>query len=132
MITLTSFVNPQTEVLKREERAFNFQKGSAQSPIPRLSLKIDPSRLWRDIIKTSKFGGAPGTTAINRLSLSDADRQVRDWFVAEAKSLNLEVIVDDMGNIFAVLPGQNLSLPPIGMGSHLDTQPNGILLPGAS
>lgn len=30
-----------------------------------------------------------------------------------------------MGNIFAILPGLNNSLPPIGIGSHLDTQPAG-------
>lgn len=30
-----------------------------------------------------------------------------------------------MGNIFAIRPGQNNSLPPIGIGSHLDTQPTG-------
>ena len=30
-----------------------------------------------------------------------------------------------MGNIFAVRPGQNNSLPPIAIGSHLDTQPTG-------
>jgi hydantoinase/carbamoylase family amidase len=30
-----------------------------------------------------------------------------------------------MGNIFAILPGQNNTLAPIGIGSHLDTQPKG-------
>lgn len=30
-----------------------------------------------------------------------------------------------MGNIFAVRPGQNNDLPPVGIGSHLDTQPTG-------
>lgn len=30
-----------------------------------------------------------------------------------------------MGNIFAIRPGQNNSLPPIALGSHLDTQPTG-------
>ncbi len=30
-----------------------------------------------------------------------------------------------MGNIFAIRPGENNDLPPIAMGSHLDTQPTG-------
>lgn len=30
-----------------------------------------------------------------------------------------------MGNIFAIRPGENNTLPPIGIGSHLDTQPTG-------
>ncbi|KAK3044524.1 hypothetical protein LTS18_001035 [Coniosporium uncinatum] len=35
------------------------------------------------------------------------------------------VKIDTMGNIFAIRPGQNNSLPPIAIGSHLDTQPTG-------
>lgn len=30
-----------------------------------------------------------------------------------------------MGNIFAIRPGENNQIPPIGLGSHLDTQPTG-------
>lgn len=33
--------------------------------------------------------------------------------------------VDSVGNIFATRPGKNNNLPPIGIGSHLDTQPAG-------
>jgi hypothetical protein len=30
-----------------------------------------------------------------------------------------------MGNQFAIRPGKNNTLPPVGLGSHLDTQPAG-------
>ena len=60
-----------------------------------------------------------------RLSLSDADKQVRDWFMIEAKSLNCETYIDQIGNLFAIRPGKNKDAPPIMMGSHLDTQPTG-------
>jgi acetylornithine deacetylase/succinyl-diaminopimelate desuccinylase-like protein len=30
-----------------------------------------------------------------------------------------------MGNQFAIRPGKNNKLPPVGLGSHLDTQPAG-------
>jgi acetylornithine deacetylase/succinyl-diaminopimelate desuccinylase-like protein len=30
-----------------------------------------------------------------------------------------------MGNLFAIRPGKNNDLPPVMMGSHLDTQPTG-------
>jgi beta-ureidopropionase / N-carbamoyl-L-amino-acid hydrolase len=33
--------------------------------------------------------------------------------------------VDEVGNMFAIRPGRDDSLPPIAMGSHLDTQPTG-------
>jgi acetylornithine deacetylase/succinyl-diaminopimelate desuccinylase-like protein len=60
-----------------------------------------------------------------RLTLSDADREVRTWFVEEARSLGCKVTVDQMGNIFAVRPGKNSTAAPVMMGSHLDTQPTG-------
>jgi acetylornithine deacetylase/succinyl-diaminopimelate desuccinylase-like protein len=33
--------------------------------------------------------------------------------------------IDEMGSIFATRPGENNDIPPIGLGSHLDTQPKG-------
>lgn len=33
--------------------------------------------------------------------------------------------VDELGNIFAIRAGQDNKLPPIALGSHLDTQPTG-------
>lgn len=129
MAILTLLVNPRTGALERRQSPSHDQQIAAKSSASWRSLQIKSSRIWRDIITTSKYGGIPGTTGMDRLSLSDADRQVRDWFVTEARALDLEVIVDDMGNIFAILPGHDLSLPPIGMGSHLDTQANGMVLP---
>lgn len=60
-----------------------------------------------------------------RLSLNDADKQIRDWFISTAESLNCKTTVDQMGNLFAIRPGKNAAAPPIMMGSHLDTQPTG-------
>jgi putative aminopeptidase FrvX len=40
-----------------------------------------------------------------RLSLNDADKQVRDWFTKKATALGCKVTVDEMGNQFAVRPG---------------------------
>jgi N-carbamoyl-L-amino-acid hydrolase len=57
--------------------------------------------------------------------LTDLDRQVRDWFKVRAEALGCTVTVDDMGVMFARRPGQRDDLPPIAMGSHLDTQPTG-------
>lgn len=62
-----------------------------------------------------------------RLSLSDADKTVRDWFVDITRSLGCTIRIDAMGNIFAVRPGRHESrvAPPTYAGSHLDTQPSG-------
>src|SRR6266850_5164479 len=87
------------------------------------NLQIDPERLWDDLMATAKIGGTPNG-GICRLTLTDLDRQVRDWFRAQAEDLGCRVTVDDMGAMFARRDGQH-DVPPIAMGSHLDTQPTG-------
>ena len=87
------------------------------------NLQIDPERLWGEIMETAAIGGTP-KGGICRLTLTDLDRQVRDWFKARAEALGCTVTVDDMGAMFARRPGQR-DVPPIAMGSHLDTQPTG-------
>ncbi len=88
------------------------------------NLAIDPHRLWDDIMETAAFG-ATAKGGICRLTLSDEDRKVRDWFKARAEALGCRVTVDDMGNMFARMEGSRADIPPIAMGSHLDTQPTG-------
>lgn len=62
-------------------------------------------------------------TGMSRLALSDADKQARDWFVDTTRALGCDVVVDAMGNTFAVRPGRIKGAKPIYAGSHLDTQP---------
>jgi len=88
------------------------------------SISINGERLWNTIMETAKFGGTE-KGGVCRLTLSDADRQVRDWFVRECGAAGCAVSVDEMGNIFARRSGKDNTLPPIAIGSHLDTQPSG-------
>ncbi len=88
------------------------------------NLKIDGRRLWDDIHDTGKIGGT-AKGGVRRLTLSDEDRQVRDWFRTQCEALGCTVTVDGVGNMFALRPGKNPNLPPVAMGSHLDTQPSG-------
>ena len=88
------------------------------------NLKIDGRRLWDAVMETAQIG-ATDKGGICRLTLTDLDRQVRDWFKAQCETLDLTVNVDDMGNMFAQRLGKNPALPPIAIGSHLDTQPTG-------
>jgi len=94
------------------------------------NLKIDPERLWDDLMQTAQIGGTP-KGGICRLTLTDLDRQVRDWFKARAEALGCTVAIDDMGAMFARRKGQHADIPPIAMGSHLDTQPTGGKFDGA-
>lgn len=88
------------------------------------NLTINPQRLWDTLMDTAKFGGTP-KGGIRRLTLSDDDKKVRDWFKAQVEALGCTVTVDEVGNMFARRPGRNNDLAPICMGSHLDTQPTG-------
>src|SRR5215831_4495173 len=88
------------------------------------NLKIDGERLWADLMETAAIGGTQ-KGGICRLTLTDLDREVRDWFKASAVALGCVVTIDDMGAMFARRPGQRADIPPIAMGSHLDTQPTG-------
>ena len=87
------------------------------------NLRIDGARLWGELMETAAFGGT-AKGGICRLTLTDLDRQVRDWFKARAEGLGCTVTVDSMGAMFARRPGR-ADVPPIAMGSHLDTQPTG-------
>jgi N-carbamoyl-L-amino-acid hydrolase len=87
------------------------------------NLRIDGERLWGELMETAAIGGT-AKGGICRLTLTDLDRRVRDWFKARAEKLGCTVAVDDMGVMFARRPGQR-DVAPIAMGSHLDTQPTG-------
>jgi beta-ureidopropionase / N-carbamoyl-L-amino-acid hydrolase len=88
------------------------------------NLQIDAQRLWDCLMQTAQIGATP-KGGICRLTLTDLDRQVRDWFKAQCEALGCTVTVDEVGTMFARRPGRNPALPPIAMGSHLDTQPTG-------
>jgi N-carbamoyl-L-amino-acid hydrolase len=88
------------------------------------NLTIDGERLWSDLMTTASIG-AKAKGGICRLTLTERDREVRDWFKARAESLGCTVTIDSMGAMFARRRGQRDDLPPIAMGSHLDTQPTG-------
>lgn len=88
------------------------------------NLAIDEARLWSTIMETAAYG-ATAKGGIRRLALSDEDRAVRDWLAARCAELGLALVVDRMGNMFAVRPGRDPTRAPIAFGSHLDTQPAG-------
>jgi N-carbamoyl-L-amino-acid hydrolase len=88
------------------------------------NLQIDGQRLWETLMHTAQIG-ATAKGGICRLTLTDLDRQVRDWFKGQCEALGCTVSVDDMGTMFARRPGRHQNLAPIAMGSHLDTQPTG-------
>jgi len=59
------------------------------------------------------------------LALSNEDREARDLFIRWLKEMGLEIMIDEMGNIFGKREGKNNDLPPVISGSHMDSQPKG-------
>ena len=73
---------------------------------PRQNLTINPQRLWDAIMETAQYGATP-KGGIKRLTVSDEDKKVRDWFKAQCEALGCTVSVDAVGNMFATRPGRN-------------------------
>ena len=91
---------------------------------PSDNLKIDGGRLWATIMEMAKIG--PGVAGgNNRQTLTDADGEGRRLFRSWCEAAGLTMGVDAMGTMFARREGTEPDLPPVYVGSHLDTQPTG-------
>ena len=84
-------------------------------------LEVNPERLWESLERSAEIGRFRDV-GLRRLALSAEDKQMRDLFVEWAKTAGCTVEIDRLGNIFARRPGTDPSLPPVAIGSHLDTQ----------
>ena len=91
---------------------------------------IDAKRLWDSLMSMAQFGATP-KGGVRRLTLTDIDRQGRDYFRAQCEAAGLTVRVDAIGNMFARRPGRDPSRLPVLFGSHLDSQPSGGKFDGA-
>ena len=91
---------------------------------PGENLKIDGARLWDSIMEMARIG--PGVAGgNNRQTLTDADAEGRRLFQKWCDAEGLTTSVDAMGTMFARREGTEPDLPPVYVGSHLDTQPTG-------
>src|SRR5437867_6336112 len=86
-------------------------------------LRIDRRRLEASIEELGRIGETT-KGGLTRLALSDDDRRARDRMVAWMREAGLSVRVDRMGNIFGERAGTE-ALPPVMMGSHIDSVPTG-------
>jgi len=86
-------------------------------------MRIDRKRLEQTIHELGRIGETP-RGGLTRLALTDEDRKARDQMVAWMRAAGLRVTVDRMGNVFGERPGEP-GLPPVMMGSHVDSVPTG-------
>jgi beta-ureidopropionase / N-carbamoyl-L-amino-acid hydrolase len=94
------------------------------------NLTVNGARLWDSLMDMAKIG-ATAKGGVNRLTLTDLDKQSRHLFIDWCQAAGCSIKVDAMGSIFARRAGLDDSLPPVMVGSHLDTQPTGGKFDGA-
>jgi len=85
---------------------------------------VDGAR-FRERFEAFNEIGATERGGVDRPSLSPANRETRDCLVEWFRTAGLDVTVDEMGNLFGRRAGADDSLPPVLVGSHVDSQYNG-------
>jgi len=88
------------------------------------NVRVNGQRLWDSLMEMAKIGGTP-KGGCKRLTLTDVDKQGRELFRAWCQQAGCSIKIDEMGNMFAHRAGVEDTLPPVVLGSHLDTQPTG-------
>lgn len=91
---------------------------------------IRADRIQKRLDEIYECGRAEDGT-YSRIAFSDADKKGREIFASYLGSLGLAARLDPAGNLIAGWEGEEKGLPPIMMGSHLDTVPNGGKYDGA-
>lgn len=89
-----------------------------------IKININGERLWSDLMTLGTIGALPNG-GVDRLALTDGDRDARNLFAHWCREAGLSLTIDRIGNMFARRDGTDNTLPPVVMGSHLDTQSPG-------
>ena len=102
--------------------AMGWSLGEARrvAPPPR----INGVRLNEHLGALAAFGRNPAG-GVSRLAYSDADFQGREYVMSLMRAAKLNVSIDAAGNLVGQRVGSDPSLPPLAMGSHIDSVPDG-------
>lgn len=87
-------------------------------------LRIDARRLNARMDELAGFG-ANAAGGIDRVAFSDADVEARAWVSDLMRGCDLDVSVDVAGNLWGARAGSESGLPPLVLGSHIDSVPGG-------
>ncbi|MFE1601931.1 Zn-dependent hydrolase [Methylobacterium sp. ID0610] len=85
------------------------------------NLSVNGSRLWDTLMVSAGIGTGP-RGGIRRLTLTEPDRVMRDQLKAWAAEGGYALSIDRLGSMTLRRPGSEPDLPPVVIGSHLDTQ----------
>lgn len=85
---------------------------------------VNADRIQQHITELSRFGANP-EGGVSRVAFSDADIAGRKYIGRLLQDAGLWIRTDPAGNIIGRREGNNAKLPPIMIGSHIDSVPGG-------
>jgi len=94
---------------------------SSQSPS---QLRVNGRRVNDHLRELSEFGKNP-QGGVSRLAYSEADLKGREYAMGLMREAKLDVSVDAAGNVIGRRAGNDASLKPLVIGSHIDSVPEG-------
>ena len=101
-----------------------------------MELPVDADRLREDIEANAAFGRVeyddPEKRGRTNRTGSEANRAARDRLIERLEAADLDVVVDEVGNVFGTWTPDSAdpSAPPVVSGSHLDSVPEGGIFDG--
>jgi N-carbamoyl-L-amino-acid hydrolase len=117
--------------VKINRREFNYALALSLGAVPLLrfpqgqeKLRVNGERVNAHIRGLAEFGMNP-QGGVSRVAYSDADKQGREYVLGLMKDARLDVTIDAAGNIIGRRAGSVPKLPPLLIGSHIDTVPEG-------
>jgi beta-ureidopropionase / N-carbamoyl-L-amino-acid hydrolase len=100
--------------------ALSFNRFLFQLP----AVRVNGQRIMEHIKGLAEFGANP-QGGVSRVAYSDADKQGREYVMGLMKDAQLDVTIDAAGNLIGRRAGSVPKLPPLIIGSHIDTVPEG-------
>lgn len=95
-----------------------------------MKAEVNAARLLASVAEFAAIGATPAG-GVNRPALSIEDRAARRRLAERALARGFTVFQDGIANLFIRREGRNAALPPLLIGSHLDSQPTGGRFDGA-
>ena len=92
--------------------------------------EVNAERLLASVADFAAIGATPAG-GVNRQALGVEDRAARRLLAERALARGFIVFQDDIANLFIRREGRDAFLPPLLIGSHLDSQPTGGRFDGA-
>ncbi|MDH4107959.1 MAG: Zn-dependent hydrolase [Gammaproteobacteria bacterium] len=98
--------------------------GAAGAAAGQEPIVANPERMEQRILALSQFGANP-EGGVSRVAFSDADIAGRVYISELMRAAGLDVRIDTAGNLIGRRAGRDDGLPPILIGSHIDSVPGG-------